>query len=106
MRDVLDIQDQIQNLRSEIESIEGRLQYLKRAVAYSTLNIRMYQFIAKSNYLPARASFFRRIIASLKSGVHLFAEVIIAVLNAWVFILIPLIVFLLVKWKILKKKKK
>lgn len=106
VRDVLDIQDQIQRIRSEIEGIEGRLRYLEKAVAYSTLNIRMYQFIAKANYLPPRVSFFRRAFASLKQGINIFAEVIIAVLNAWLFIFIAVIISLFARWMIFKRKRK
>lgn len=106
VKDVLDIQDQIQNIRSEIESIEGRLKYLEKEVAYSTLDIRMYQFVAKSNYSPIRTSFFRRALASLKSGVGIFGEVILAVLNAWLFILIPLVIAFFIRWKFYRKKRK
>ena len=105
VRDVLDIQDQIQNLRSEIEGIEGRLKYLEKAVAYSTLNMRMYQFVAKANYLPPRVSFFRRAFASLKQGINIFAEVIIAVLNVWLFIFIAVIIGLFVRWIVFKRKR-
>ena len=105
VRDVLDIQDQIQSIRSDIEGIEARLKYLEKSVAYSTLNIRMYQFIAKSEYLPQRLSFLRRAFASLQSGVKIFAEVVLAVLNAWLFILLFLAIGLFVRWKFFKKKK-
>ena len=105
VRDVLDIQDQIQAIRSEIEGIEGRLKYLEKSIAYSTLDVQLHQFVAKSDHLPTRVSFFRRAFASLKSGVNIFAEVIIAVLNAWVFVLIPLLIALCVRWILAKRRK-
>ena len=42
---ILDIQNQLQDLRSDIEAIEGRLRYLQNSVNFSTLHISMYQQI-------------------------------------------------------------
>ena len=105
VRDVLDIQYQMQSIRGEIEGIEGRLKYLEKAVAYSTLNIHMYQFIAKSDVI-LHVSFFRRVLASLKSGVIIFGEVIIAMLNAWIFFLIAFILAGVIKWKFFNNKER
>ena len=98
VRDVLDIQDQVQSIRADIESIEGRLKYLQASVDYSTLNIHFYQFIASSSK-PQPLSFFRRVASSIKEGLNLFSEVIITILNVWVFIVIAVVLFLLVRAK-------
>ena len=45
IKDILDIQNQLQDLRSDIEAIEGRLRYLQNSVNFSTLHISMYQQI-------------------------------------------------------------
>lgn len=45
--EILDIERQIGELRAEIESIEGRLRYLRNRVDYSTLDIRFYKKIAE-----------------------------------------------------------
>ena len=42
IKDILDIQNELQDIRSDIESIEGRLRYLKNSVNFSTLHISMY----------------------------------------------------------------
>lgn len=104
VRDVLDIQDQIQGIRSDIESIEGRIRYLESAVSYCTLNIRMYQYIASNESLP-RTSFFTRLLSSIKSGVNTFAEVIIGIVHAWVFILIGIILAIVLKLYCSKKRR-
>jgi len=105
VRDVLDIQDQLQGIRGEIESIEGRLKYLENAVSFSTLDIHIYQYVAKSEG-PTSQSFFTRIFSSLKSGVRIFSEVIIGVLNAWVFIVLGAIILIVINVVIKKRKKK
>ena len=103
VRDVLDINDQIQGIRSDIEAIEGRLRYLESAVSYCTLNIHIYQYIASNESLP-HTSFFTRLLSSIKSGINTFAEVIIGIFHAWVFILIGIIVLAVIKLHFLHKK--
>lgn len=105
VRDVLDIQDQVQGIRSEIESIEGRLKYLENAVGFSTVNIHIYQYVAKDE-VSTGASFFTRVLSNLKTGVSLFSEVILAVLNAWVFIMVGSIILIVINIVIRKKKRK
>lgn len=43
--EILEVERQIGNLRSEIESIEGRLKYLENRVSLSTIRITFYQSI-------------------------------------------------------------
>ena len=80
---ILDIQNQLQDLRSDIEAIEGRLRYLKNSVNFSTLHISMYQQIEAAS---ETGSVFMPIWDAIKGGVHAFAAVIIALLYGWVFI--------------------
>ncbi|MGP1415588.1 MAG: DUF4349 domain-containing protein [Treponema sp.] len=103
VRDVLDIQNQIQDLRSEIEAIEGRLRYLEYAVNYSTLNISMYQIISAGNITPT-VSFFAKVFSSIKDGLNMFLDVIVAILNLWVFIVLTVVILLLIKWKFFRRK--
>lgn len=41
--EILEIEEQIGELRSEIEAVEGRLRYLNNRVDYSTLDVQFYQ---------------------------------------------------------------
>ena len=83
IKDILDIQNELQDIRSDIESIEGRLRYLKNSVNFSTLHISMYQQIEDTSETD---SFFAPVWDALKGGLHAFAAVIIALLYGWVFI--------------------
>ena len=83
IKDILDIQNELQDIRSDIESIEGRLRYLKSAVNFSTLHISMYQQIEAAS---DTGSVFMPIWDAIKGGVQAFAAVCIALLYGWVFI--------------------
>ena len=83
IKDILDIQNELQDIRSDIESIEGRLRYLKNSVNFSTLHISMYQQIEAAS---ETGSLFMPVWDAIKGGVQAFAAVIIALLYGWVFI--------------------
>ena len=83
IKDILDIQNQLQDIRSDIESIEGRLRYLQNSVNFSTLHISMYQQIEDTSETD---SFFAPVWDAIKGGVQAFAAVCIALLYGWVFI--------------------
>jgi hypothetical protein len=83
IKDILDIQNELQDIRSDIESIEGRLRYLKNSVNFSTLHISMYQQIEVAS---ETGSLFMPVWDAIKDGVQAFAAVCIALLYGWVFI--------------------
>ena len=83
IKDILDIQNELQDIRSDIESIEGRLRYLKNSVNFSTLHISMYQQIEAAS---ETGSLFMPVWDAIKGGVQAFAAVCIALLYGWVFI--------------------
>ena len=43
VNDILSVETQLNNVRAEIESMEGRLKYLSSQVSFSTLNLSFYQ---------------------------------------------------------------
>lgn len=102
VKDILEVQNQIQDLRSDIEAIEGRLRYLQKSVNYSTLNISMYQIINSS---IARPSFFTKALNAVKEGIGLFSDIIIGILYLWIFILIIISVLIIIIKKRRKKKR-
>lgn len=102
VKDILEVQNQIQDLRSDIEAIEGRLRYLQKSVNYSTLNISMYQIINSS---IARPSFFTKALNAVKEGIGLFSDIIIGILYLWIFILIIIAVAVIIIKKRRNKKR-
>ena len=93
IKDILDIQNKLQDIRSDIESIEGRLRYLKNSVNFSTLHISMYQQIEATS---DTGSVFMPIWDAIKGGVQAFAAVCIALLYGWVFIALGIAAMLII----------
>ena len=93
IKDILDIQNELQDIRSDIESIEGRLRYLKNSVNFSMLHISMYQQIEAAS---ETGSLFMPVWDAIKGGVQAFAAVCIALLYGWVFIALGIAAMLII----------
>ena len=93
IKDILDIQNELQDVRADIESIEGRLRYLKNSVHFSTLHISMYQEVEAA---PGNGSLFMPVWEAIKGGVQAFAAVCIALLYGWVFIALGITVVIII----------
>ena len=93
IKDILDIQNELQDIRSDIESIEGRLRYLKNSVNFSMLHISMYQQIEAAS---ETGSLFMPVWDAIKGGVQAFAAVCIALLYGWVFIAVGIAAIIII----------
>jgi hypothetical protein len=80
--DIVSIEGQIANTRSDIESMQGRLNYLLSQVSYSTLTIVYYENIG------TEYGFGSKFFASLKNGWENLLLFVIGLLNIWPFVLI------------------
>ena len=80
--EILEVENQIGLLRSEIESIEGRLKYLESKVSLSTLTMTFYQTV------PNETEFGNKFKNGFKNGWDNLILVFVFLTNIWPFILI------------------
>lgn len=95
--EILEIEKQIGQLRSEIESIEGRLNYLENRVSLSTLTITFYETI------PTQTEFGRQFKNGLRNGWDNLIWFFVYLTNIWPFIIIGAVILLAIRS--LRKKK-
>lgn len=95
VQEILGLERELANVRGEIESMQGRLNYLSNRVSLSTLNVSF--FVEKDREF----GFFTKAIDSLKNGWTNLQWFFIFVLNLWPFVLIfgGLLVWLLKRKK-------
>jgi len=96
INEILSIEKELLKIREDIESIEGRLNYLKNKVTYSTLSISYYKEISKSN------QYFIKIVSSLKNGWYLFISFLLFLMNIWPFLIVITIILIV----LLRRKRK
>ena len=89
VKDILATEDKLRQLQEEIESAQGRLKYLTNRVAYSTIQIDLYEEVEYTEK-PVRytKTFVDKATDGLKFGWELIQGFILAVLHIWPLVLI------------------
>lgn len=100
--EILEVEKQIEQLRSEIESVEGRLRYLKDRVSFSTLSITFYEIIPAES--GSESEFGKKLKRSLLNGWEGVIMFFITIANVWPLILIGLGVWIGLKFYWRKKR--
>ena len=95
--EILSIEKEIGQLETDIESVQGQMNYLKDRISYSTLSVTYYE---KTSVLSGFSSKFGR---ALKDGWDFLLLFIVAVAHLWTFILLGFAVYFVVK--LLRRKK-
>lgn len=97
VKDILAIEEEIRKIQEEIESKEGRLNYLKDQVSFSTLDINLYkekEYIYKSQ---KQDQFWERVKRSLNDGWKFLVGLVLLVITIWPLLIIAVVVFVIIK---------
>lgn len=93
VKEMMEVEAQLNQVRAEIESIEGRLKYLQNQTSFSTLTINFYQLTTKFR------GFGYRFGEEVKQGWNGFIGFLLMLVRLWPFLFIVLpIVVLVRKW--------
>ncbi|UJH90964.1 DUF4349 domain-containing protein [Antarcticibacterium sp. 1MA-6-2] len=90
--EILEVEKQIGELRSEIESIEGRLNYLQNQFSLSTLTVRIYEPIS------TQTEFGKKFKNGFKNGWDKLILFFVLLVNIWPFILIIFGILILIRY--------
>ena len=82
VKEILEVEREINKLRENIESTEGRFKYLSNQVSFSTLTIQFYKQVG------SEPNFGTKVIDSLKDGISYISSFFLGALSIWPFILI------------------
>ncbi len=95
--DLIEIEDKLTDIRSEIESTQGQLNYLSKQVAYSTLSITFY---SKQAGQDNGQTFGYKIKSALTSGWYTLGSLFFGFIAWWpIWLLLLAIVFAFRKWR-------
>ncbi|ACD91135.1 conserved hypothetical protein [Chlorobium limicola DSM 245] len=81
VHDVLETEKYISEVRSEIESLEGRLKYLKNRIGLSTLTVTFYQL------KPEMQGFASRFGVAFSEGWNNFLSFLLGAISLWPFLI-------------------
>lgn len=98
VQEILSIEKELGTLRSDIESIEGRLKYLKDQVSLSTLSVEYYQLTSTT------LNFSSKLGQAFVMGWKFLLSFIIGLVHLWPFIIIiGIIIYITIRFS--RKKK-
>ena len=104
VKEMLEIEREIANIREEIEAKQGRLNYLKNQVSYSTINLEFYEVVpvVKSK----SKTYFSKVIYAFKGGFKTLGDFILGLLYIWPFVIILGITLFYIRKRIKKRRNK
>jgi len=104
IEDILKIEQKLSEIRTDIESTEGRLKYLNHQVSFSTISLNVYQNL-EYKYNPENTpSFFQRLKRSISMGWNGIVTFFLFLIRLWPLWILLAIGFYL--WKYVVKTRK
>jgi len=107
IKDILAIENNLNEVRTEIEYLQGQFNYLSKRVSYSTIEVNFYKKLPYEDSISGRDSFGERIANALADGWHIFISFIVGLISLWPFILIIVLIVIIIlrlRSKINRKK--
>jgi len=106
VRDILEVERNLNQVRGEIESLQGQFKLLNHQISYSTIDLNFYEVVPYELNQNPRPGLGTRMINSITSGWQMFVTFFVYLLALWPFaILGVLIIFLIRKLSVRRKSK-
>ncbi|MFY7965027.1 MAG: DUF4349 domain-containing protein [Chitinophagaceae bacterium] len=89
MKDILEVQTEINSVQEEIESAASRVNYLVHQSAYSTVNLKYYQILNGKKIEPEDSSSFSfKMKEAFRTGGNVISSLLVILLSIWPIIII------------------
>ncbi len=102
VKEMLEIERELSNIREEIEAKQGRLNYLESQVSMSTVTIEFYKLTSETGITQ---SYGQKMLNSIKGGWDGISMFFLGILYLWPLFVLA-IIFVIVLRKILRRNKK
>ncbi|MBK6265516.1 DUF4349 domain-containing protein [Marivirga sp. S37H4] len=104
IKDILEIEKNLNEVRTEIERLQGQFNYLNKQVNFSTIHLSFYEVLPYEVNSSQREGFGARILRALGSGWNGFLSFLIGLTTLWPFVILTVGVIYLFrklrrKWK-------
>ena len=99
VKDIIEVENQLRQIREEIESTQARINYINQQTSYSTINLQIYENSARQT---GDQNFFIRLLNALRNGWDLLLSFVVGLLYIWPFVLLLILAIILFR-KFLRK---
>jgi len=105
VEDILATEDKLRIIQEEIESAQGRLNFLTNKVAYSTIQIDLYETVAfKDEPTSYTKSFWSKMKEGLVFGWELIESILLGVVYLWPIVLLGILVVWFVRVRLKRRR--
>ncbi|MDR7127916.1 archaellum component FlaC [Algoriphagus sp. 4150] len=106
IKDILEIEKNLNEVRTDIERLQGQFNYLSKQVNYSTIHLSFYEVLPYVYDSSQRKGFGARILSAIDDGWQGFLFFLLGLTSLWPFVILTaVIVFLFRKMRRRMKKK-
>lgn len=103
MKDILEVQGEINSIQEDIESAAGRVDYLIHASAYSTINLKYFQYLNGVTAKDTEPTFFSELSSAFSDGTTVISNLLLFIISIWPLIVAGTILAIYFKrWKVKK----
>lgn len=88
MEDVLKVQNEVDDIQQQIESVASRVSFLSHQTAYSTINLSFYQPMEGYKPINENPTFFTKLTNAFKTGGSWIADLFVGLVSIWPLLLI------------------
>lgn len=96
VKDILEIEKNINDVREEIELMQGQFNSLSRDIQYSKLHVQFYEELPYAVNSPQKKGFGTRVLNALSNGWDGLLTIFVVIVTLWPFYLIGIAVYGLV----------
>jgi hypothetical protein len=104
VKDILEIERNLNDVRTDIEMMEGQFNFLTKQVKFSMIQVQFYEELPYELNSGKKKGFWVRIINALDNGWQVFLTVFVGLVTLWPFYIAGAMVFILVMY--LRRKNK
>ncbi len=97
MKDILQVQSEINNIQEELEAAAGRVNYLSHSAAYSTVTISYFQYLNGNTSDNSEPTFFTKIKEAFATGGSVFTHIVLLFVSIWPLLLAGTILYVYFK---------
>ncbi len=106
IKDILEVEMKLNDIRTEIEMLQGQFNYLSKQINYSTIHLSFYEVLPYVYDASQRKGFGARILSAINSGWQGFLSFMVGLITLWPFLILTVILVYLLQQlrKRLKRK--
>lgn len=99
IKDILEIEKNLNEVRTDIERLQGQFKYLSKQISLSTINVNFHEQLPYSYDSSVRKGYGARLLSALTNGWQNLLSFTVELINFWPFLLLfSGIIWLLRKW--------